>query len=532
MEYGYRTHDVTNQPPPIGNVNLFLSDPLMVDLLRHSEASWCLKKAESFGAVMGAEETAKHVQLADLNRPELQSHDRYGHRIDEVLFHPSWHHLMSLGVAHGLHNGAWTFEGCGAHQARATLFYLFNQAENGAACPLSMTHASFPTLRHSPSLLEQWVSGLKSNEYDGRFIDATKKRGLLVGMAMTEKQGGSDVRRNTTKAKKHGEAYLLTGHKWFCSAPMCDGFLTLAYIGDDLTCFLVPRWTPGGDRNRIHIQRLKDKLGNRSNASSEIEYHQAWAQIVGDPGRGISTILEMVAHTRLDCVLGSVGIMRAALNAAIHHCKHRQAFGRRLIEQPVMRQVLADLILEWRAALVFAWELAVLYDKDTEKEMSRLLTAVAKFWICKRTPMFVAEALECVGGSGYVAEFETARLFRESPLNAIWEGSGNVIAIDIQRTLTKFPHLIDRLIDDLNQWGKAPEQIGTLRAHYDGLAEDPILLRHFSQNLAVLIQAMLLDRRGDVAADDFLSNRVVHQPGLFGAGQLKSTDMLLQTSFG
>ena len=365
----------------------------------------------------------------------LHTHDTRGQRIDEVRFHPAWHELMSLSVRFGLHNLPWREARGGAHVARAALFYLASQNEAGHGCPISMTYACVPALRRQPDVAESWEPRIVTTTYDPRFLPAEQKSGVLIGMAMTEKQGGSDVRANTSRAVPAGKGgpgaeYRLTGHKWFCSAPMCDAFLVLAQAPDGLSCFLLPRWTPDGQRNNFFMQRLKNKLGNRSNASSEMEFADAYALLMGEEGRGVRTIVEMVNHTRLDCTLGSSGLMRQAVVQAVHHTRHRAAFGHLLIDQPLMQNVLADLCLESEAATVLAMRLARAYDSQEESEarFRRIATAVAKYWVCKRTPPAVNEALECLGGNGFVEDGILPRLYRESPLNSIWEGSGNVIA--------------------------------------------------------------------------------------------------------
>ena len=381
--------------------------------------------------------------LANDFPPRLRTHDRFGERIDEVEFHPAWHDLMRLAVGHGTHSLSWTEPREGAHVARATLFMLAGQVEAGHGCPISMTHAAVPALRlAAPELAEQWEPLLTSGDYDFGLRPAAAKRGALFGMAMTERQGGSDVRANVTTASPLGGGeYLLDGHKWFCSAPMCDAFLVLAQAPAGLTCFLLPRVLPDGTRNGFRIQRLKDKLGDRSNASSEIELDSAWAELVGEEGRGVRTIVEMIVHTRLDCVLGSAAGMRQAVEQATHHAAHRIAFGKPLADQPLMRNVLADLCLESEAATVTAMRLARAYDRRAddpgEAAFARIATAIAKYWICKRGPGHAAEALECLGGNGYVEESGLPRIYRQQPLQSIWEGSGNVICLDVLRALER-----------------------------------------------------------------------------------------------
>jgi len=385
----------------------------------------------------------------------LHTHDQSGNRRDEVLFHPSWHNLMRTSVEHRVHSLPWIEKQQGAHLARAALLMLTAQNEAGHTCPISMTFSGLAALRVEPELMREWEAKLISSSYDPRFVPVQQKAGALLGMGMTEKQGGSDVRANTTVAERidGSREYLITGHKWFCSAPMCDAFLILAQAPKGLSCFFLPRWTPAGERNRFHIQRLKDKLGNRSNASSEVEFHGAWAQLVGEEGRGINTIIEMVHHTRLDCAIAAAALMRQALVQAVHHAGHRKAFGKLLIDQPLMRNVLADLTLESEAATLLMVRLARSFDAresdERERAFGRIATAISKYWLCKRSPMHVSEALECLGGNGYVEESIMPRLYREAPLYSIWEGSGNVICLDILRALAKDPSTLEALMHEL-----------------------------------------------------------------------------------
>src|SRR5688500_12057925 len=410
---GVRTHEVSNQAPPIGDCNLFETDRAMVEAVNREGADWAVDRISAVGKLAGTQRLQELGRLANENPPKLRTHDRYGNRVDEVDFHPSWHELLGLAVEHELHSLPWNQPGPGAHVARAAAFMCFSQAEAGVGCPVSMTYSAIPAIRHQPELAEEWEPRWLSTGYDPANKPATEKPGALAEMGMTEKQGGSDVRANTPIARPlngggPGAEYELTGHKWFMSAPMCDAFLVLAQSEGGLSCFLMPRFTPDGERNRIHIQRLKDKLGNRSNASSEVEFRGAWARMVGEEGRGVPTIIEMVNHTRLDCVLGSTSGMRHGVARATHHAAHRSAFGKRLIDQPLMRNVLADLCIESEAATVTAMRLARAYDQGAEDEreilFKRLATAVSKYWICKRGAVHAAEALECFGGNGYVEE--------------------------------------------------------------------------------------------------------------------------------
>ena len=520
------THEVLNQAPALRDYNLFSSDPVLSRALEREGAAWALPRLEEFGHLMGTEELIRAGFLANENPPVLHTHDRFGHRIDEVEFHPAWHDLMRNSIAHGLHNLAWTEQKPGGHVARAALMFLASENEAGHTCPVSMTYSSVPALRKQPELAAEWEPYIRQSIYDPRFRPVHEKNGALIGMAMTEKQGGSDVRANTTTAepvdggRARGE-YRITGHKWFCSAPMCDAFLVLAQAPGGLTCFLLPRWTPDGERNRFHIQRLKDKLGNRSNASSEIEFAGAWARRIGEEGRGVPTIIEMVQHTRLDCVIGASALMRQALAQAIHHARHRKAFGRFLIDQPLMRNVLADLSLESEAATMLMMRLARAFDgRDTDEHehgLARLATAVAKYWICKRTPQFVNEAQECLGGNGFVEECVLPRLYREAPLNSIWEGSGNVICLDILRAITKDPASLEAVLAEIRQARGSDRRfdafVGALETELAG-SRDEVHGRRLAEHLALALQASLLIRNSDSQiADAFCGSRLNGESG-------------------
>ncbi|MHB8664354.1 MAG: acyl-CoA dehydrogenase family protein [Acidimicrobiales bacterium] len=434
------THAVTNQAPPLVGHNVFATDQVLVEAVERAGARDGL---DALGALAGTAEVQEWATQANANPPGLRTHDRYGNRLDEVDYHPAYHQLMDVAVSQGLHARPWRGAGGSSHLARAAAFDVWSQVEAGHGCPISMTYAIVPALRAAPELAATWEPGFLSFDYDRRCAPPGTKSGLLAGMGMTEKQGGSDVRTNTTRAVPAGEGWELTGHKWFCSAPMSDAWLMLAQAPRGLSCFLVPKWRPDGSRNAVHLQRLKDKLGNRSNASSEVELSDALGWLVGEEGRGIQTIITMVNHTRLDCVIGSVAGMRAALAQALHHTAHRRAFGRELTDQPLMRNVLADLCVESEAATLAMARLAESFDADPldDQEMAfrRLATPVIKYWVCKRQPPFVAEALECLGGNGYVEESGLPRLYREAPLNGLWEGSGNVICLDVLRSLAREP---------------------------------------------------------------------------------------------
>jgi putative acyl-CoA dehydrogenase len=451
------THEVTNAPPSFGGRNLYAEDRALREAARLHGGDWVEEPLQLVGAAAGSEDALQWGEDANRYPPELQSFDRFGRRIDEVKFHPAYHRLMALAMKHRIHSIGWREKREGKHVAHAAMLALFSQAEAGTMCPISMTYASVPALRHQPDIASGLAPKIVDGVYDAPLRPMSEKRGITVGMAMTEKQGGSDVRANTTRATPLGEGgpgaeYRLVGHKWFCSAPMSDAFLTTAYADRGLSCFLVPRIKPDGERNAIHIMRLKDKLGNKSNASSEIEYHGAFAQMIGEEGRGVATIIDMVHHTRLDTMAGSLGIMRRALAEAVHHVHHRRAFQRALIDQPLMRAVVADIALDYEAAASLTMRVARAFDGESEHDhrFTRLAVALGKFWVTKRTPQFVYECLECLGGGGYIEDGPLPRFYREAPVNAIWEGSGNVIALDILRTFQKEPAALDAYFAELS----------------------------------------------------------------------------------
>jgi putative acyl-CoA dehydrogenase len=528
------THEVENQSPPLEGWNVFASDRVLVEALRREGGGWAEERARAFGAIAGRRETIARGVAANENRPVLRTHDRNGRRIDEVDFHPAWHALLGLGVGHGLHALPWREPRPGANVARAAMFMTLAEIEAGVGCPLSMTFSAVPALRAEPALAAQWEPRLTTLDYDPRSLPAAEKRGALCGMAMTEKQGGSDVRANTTAARPLGAGgeYELTGHKWFCSAPMSDAFLVLAQAPGGLTGFLLPRFTPDGARNRIEIERLKDKLGNRSNASSEIELRGAWARRVGPEGRGVQTILEMVNHTRLDCVIGAAALLRAGAAQAIHHARHRRAFGKLLVEQPLMRSVLADLALESEAATAGMMRLARAYDEAAAGDpraaaLKRLATAVLKYWVTKRAAPHTAEALECLGGNGYVEEWPMARLYREAPLNSIWEGSGNVQCLDVLRAVQKSPEALDAFLAEVSEARGTDRR---LDLYLDGLASELAAVRRHPEaaeagarrlveRMALAFQGALLARVAPAAVSDaFLASRLAGEAGrAFGA---------------
>ena len=517
------THEVLNQPPPLEDYNLFATDRALAEGVRREGAAWAEERLGRLGQLAGGEALGWGVE-ANANPPVLRTHDRYGHRIDEVEFHPAWHALLRLAVAHELHALPWRDPRPGAHVARAALCFVLEQVEAGHGCPISMTYSVIPALRAQPELAAEWQPCFTSTAYDPRLVPVAHKTGALCGMAMTEKQGGSDVRANTTRAvalagRGPGAEYELTGHKWFCSAPMSDAFLVLAQAERGLSCFLLPRFLPDGTRNRFHIQRLKDKLGNRSNASSEVELDRTWARMVGEEGRGVPTIIEMVNHTRLDCVIGSACAMRQAVAQATHHCAHRAAFGKVLADQPLMQNVLADLAVESEAATVAMLRLARAYDDETQRHFARLATAVVKYWVCKRGPMLVAEALECLGGNGYVEESMMPRLYREVPLNSIWEGSGNVMCLDVLRAMARGSEAVEAFFAEVDLARGADRRLdaftGRLRAELGDFAAIETRARRIVEHMALALQGSLLVRHGDPAvADAFLSSRLAGDHGL------------------
>jgi putative acyl-CoA dehydrogenase len=511
----------TNQPPPLVDYNLFDADAPLREALEREGGAWAHDLVHELGRLAGTEEAIEWGFQANSNPPQLHTHDRFGNRIDEVTFHPAWHRLMEVAIGHGLHALPWREPRPGAHAARAAAFYVWSQVEGGHGCPVSMTYAAIPALRKQPELSAQWEPRITSLDYDPGLRPPSAKRGVLVGMAMTEKQGGSDVRANTTRAVPTsaggpGGEHLLTGHKWFCSAPMCDAFLVLAQAPGGLSCFLLPRVLPDGSRNGFHIQRLKDKLGNRSNASSEIELEDAVAWMVGEEGKGVRTIIEMVNHTRLDCIIGSASLMRQAVAQATHHTAHRSAFGRLLSEQPLMVNVLADLAVESEATTVLMMRLAGAFDRTsdpTEAHFRRLALAVSKYWTCKRAIALVAEALECHGGDGYVEESIMPRLYREAPLNSIWEGSGNVNALDVLRAMNREPESVAAFLDEVEQARgsdvRLDRSVDALKRELTNGVDAEAGARRVVERMAVVLEGSLLLRHGDPAvAEAFCASRL------------------------
>ncbi|WP_405405840.1 acyl-CoA dehydrogenase family protein [Streptomyces sp. NBC_01104] len=518
------THEVTNQPPPLSGHDV-ADDPVLVEGVCREGAEWYLDDLHRLGRRAGSEEVQRWADEANRQEPRLRTHDRYGNRIDEVEFHPAYHALLDVAISEGLGGAAWTDERPGAHVARAAGFMVWSSAEAGHGCPVSMTYAAVPALRHAPDLAKTYEPLLTSRVYESGLRAPAEKPGLLAGMGMTEKQGGTDVRANTTAAAQQADGtWRLRGHKWFTSAPMNDLFLVLAQAPAGLSCFLVPRVLPDGSRNTFRIQRLKDKLGNRSNASSEPEFDDTVAWLVGDEGRGVRTIIDMVTMTRLDCVLGSAAGTRAALAQAAHHVRHRSVFGAKLIDQPLMRNVIGDLALESEAATTLALRLAGAADRaqqgDTqERAFLRLATAVGKYWVCKRQPAAVAEALECLGGNGYDEESGMPRLYREAPLNGIWEGSGNVNALDMLRALSREPESLQALRTEIEAAAGADHRLDAAWRELRGelaLTEDaPLRARRVIERAALVLQGSLLVRHAPAAvADAFCASRLAGDRGL------------------
>jgi putative acyl-CoA dehydrogenase len=520
------THEVTNQPPPLQDINLYAADSILAAACAWSDAKLYEDRLLAFGARAGSAETQDWCVQANRVGPTFLPYDRFGHRIDEVEFHPAYHQLMALGLQAGVSGAAWTVPRAG-HALHAALLFLMGQADYGVCCPMSMTYASVAALRAEPTVAAEWIPRVTTEQYDERFIPAADKRAATIGMAMTEKQGGSDVRANTTRARSQPDgSYLITGHKWFCSAPMSDAFLTLAYTDGGLTCLLVPRWRSDGERNEIEIQRLKDKLGDRSNASSEIEYRGAAAVRVGAEGRGVRCIIEMVQLTRLDCIIGSATQMRQAAALAAWHVQGRSAFQRRLIDQPLMRAVLADLALDVEASVAVAFRLAQALDhadNPHQAAIARIGLPIAKYLVTKRAPAVVAEAMECCGGAGYVEEAPLARLFRQSPLNAIWEGSGNVIALDLLRALQREPDAAAALIRELRDAATAETALGAAVTEIETLLSAPVpdaSARHAIERLALGFAAATLVQHGPASVSDgFIARRLYRRSLTFGAGQ-------------
>jgi putative acyl-CoA dehydrogenase len=520
--YGAATHAVFNQPTELADYNLFGGDAALQDGVAREGGGWASNELAALGARLGSAETLELGVLANRNPPELDTHDRYGNRVDLVRYHPAYHQLMRLAVEQGLHASPWIEPRPGAHVARAARYYMQAQVEAGHGCPITMTFAATPSLAKAPELARHWLPKIHARVYDPRNVPAADKQGLTIGMAMTEKQGGSDVRANTTRAiplgrDAMGETYELVGHKFFVSAPMCDAFLTLAQAPGGLTCFLAPRWRPDGTKNPIQIVRLKRKMGNVSNASSETEWRGALAWRVGPEGRGVATILEMVAATRFDCMIGSSAGMRMAAAQALDHCRQRKAFGALLIDQPAMRAVLADLALEAEASLALTLRVARALDdraaEPREDALARIAAPLGKYWICKRTPAHAYEAMECLGGSGAMEDSPMPRLYREAPINAIWEGSGNVQCLDVLRAISRAPQTLDAYFAEIDSSRGANR---ALDAHVAALKDDMRDLGDFEERardlcdrLALALQASVMVRSAPAAsADAFCASRL------------------------
>jgi putative acyl-CoA dehydrogenase len=522
-------HEITNQPPPLEPYDLFASDRVLREAVAREKAAWGEAELGALGERLGDPETVRLGFEANRFPPALRAFDRYGHRVDEVDFHPAWHRLMEIAVRAGLPARPWAKPRAGAHVARAAGCYMAVQVESGIYCPIAMTYGAVPTLRHNAALATEWLPRIFAETYDPNCRPASEKQGALVGMAMTENQGGSDLRSNTTRAAPAGQEggrrfFRISGRKWFMSAPMCDAFLVLARSEAGLGCFFVPRWTPDGRRNGIELLRLKDKLGNRSNASSEADFVDAHGELVGEEGRGIPTIIEMSNHTRLDCAIGSAGLMRAATVQAIHHAMHRVAFQKKLVDHALMIGVLADLALESEAATVLALRLARAYDEDDAAAAvwRRVVTPAAKFWICKRAPALAAEAMEVLGGSGYIEECVLPRIFRESPVNSIWEGSANVMCLDVLRAIERTPGAVEVLAQETGEGARGDARttnfIASL-AHRLASRDrnDESQARGLVRDLVLALQAALLRRHAPAAvADAFCASRLGGEGGVFG----------------
>jgi putative acyl-CoA dehydrogenase len=525
------TFESDNHPPEQVDYNLFTSHPALVDAVARECACSVSPELAAVGERLGTAAMFALGEAANRNPPVLKAFDRFGHRRDEVEFHPAWHELMRRLVAEGLHTSPWTAPIPGAHVVRAAAYMLWAEVENGTQCPATMTYGAVPALARQSHDFADWLPRLLSREYDERLIPIQQKRGALIGMGMTEKQGGSDVRANTTRAVPvaaagPGQEYRLAGHKWFFSAPMCDAFLVLAQAPQGLSCFFVPRILPDGSRNALYLQRLKDKLGNRSNASSEVQFEDTWGLLVGEEGRGVPTILEMGVYTRFDNAVGSAGIMHQCVAQAIHHARHRSAFSRLLIDQPLMNNVLADLALESEAAVALVMRLARAVDNqqsEVESALRRILIPVAKYWICKRAPAVGAEAMEVLGGNGYIEEGPIARRFRELPLNSIWEGSGNVMCLDVLRAFSREPSTRDALasllLQRLGQDGRYDQYVKRLFQQLDDPSNTEARARHLTQSIALAVQAALLIEHGpSFVAEAFLASRIsTDAPAAFGA---------------
>lgn len=533
---GFDFQHSLNQVPILENFNAFTTNTMLQHALNAYGGGWMNERAVAFGALMGSREMQEAGHLANRNTPVLKTHDRFGNRLDVVEYHPAYHRMMEAAIRGQVHSIAWTSpQKKGRYLAHSVLSYLKQQIDEGSSCPLTMTFAAVPSLEIAPGIAREWQPLVYSNEYDERHIPYFNKKGVTFGMAMTEPQGGSDVRANLTFAKPAGSGvYKITGRKWFCSAPMSDAFLVLAQTDKGLSCFLVPRFTPDGEKNRLYFQRLKDKLGNRSNASGEVEFHEAWGKIIGEEGRGVPNIMEMVRHTRLDCAIGSAATMQRAVAEAIHHCHYRSAFGKRLTDQPLMKNVLADLSLECEAATTLAMRLAKGFDDAPHDEEAmhfiRIATAVGKFWNTKRAVLAVGEALECIGGNGYVEESIMPRLYRDVPVNSIWEGSGNVQALDVLRAMHKEPRSMEAL---MNYFSSArgldaglDTHLGSLQQLLSNTSDYEFKARIIVEKMALAMQAIELIRIAPPAVAQLFCNARLSNTRNLTWGTLENTAAL------
>ena len=522
-KYLAQTHQVTNQPPALEDYNLYAADIALQQAVTREGAAWAEQDITRFGAECGLRERIQLGFDANANKPQWQSHDRFGHRIDQVDFHPSYHQLMDIAITEGLHASPWRNPRAGAHVARAAKYYLHTQVEAAHGCPITMTFAAIPALKHQTELFDRYGKKIMAPYYDAGNIPDARKHGLTVGMAMTEKQGGSDVRSNSTRAYPIGgagpaQAYELVGHKWFVSAPMCDLFLVLAQTDNGLSCFVVPRWRPDGSKNALQIQQLKNKMGNVANASSECELRGALGWMVGEEGRGVRTIIEMVAMTRYDCMIGSSSGMRQATVQALHHCQYREAFGAKLNQQPLMQNLLADLALESEAAMTLTLRMSRAFDNqqdEHEKLLARIATPIGKYWICKRTPNHAYEAMEVIGGMGLMENTIMPRLLRESPVNAIWEGSGNVQCLDILRAIQKEPKVLDAYFNEVSQAAGKDQRLDSfINALHKDFKQAPVddwqyHAREFADRMALALQgALLIQHAPDYVAAAFSAGRL------------------------
>ncbi len=526
------THDVTNMPPHLGDQDLWGGDIALQEWVKSQGGGWAREKLAQFGRDVGRAEVFDLADQANRFTPELKPFDRYGMRINQVEFHPAYHDLMKLAIENEAPSFAWNHAGPGAQVGHAAMTYMFSQPEGGVMCPMAMTYSVIPALKSTPVVAEEWLPRVLSTSYDKRDIPASEKTGATIGMFMTEKQGGSDVRANSTRAVPLGTAtgiaaeYLLTGHKFFCSAPMCDAFLVLAYTDVGLSCFLVPRWRPDGSRNALYLLHIKDKLGNRSNASTEMEFLDTYGVMVGEEGRGVRTIIDMVQGNRIYCAMSSAGLMRQALVQALHHTSHRSAFQKRLVHQPLMRNVLADLAIETEGALALGLRVARAMDHEesdeSEAALARMGTAIAKYWNCKRAPMQIFEALECHGGPGYIEDTIMPRLYREAPVNSIWEGSGNIMCLDVLRAMSREAAAIPALLAELDKALGADSRLDAailrLKAELDRPENFELRARLITEQMALCLQgALLVKDAPPFVAEAFCSSRLGNQfSGSFG----------------